>query len=243
MVGLVGARAAGAGAQRGCLALLPAQGLASSAVGRGGHGHVPSPPAFPSRATPLRGLRPPGVEALGPCMAALQLQVARPLGPAGGRRGGTGRRIAPGGGLAEGTPPPASAHDRPVPPHSPRRPGSRSVVEAGGPTPARLPTSPLCPGSPPNAPGVFAFLSQGPCPSSLETDLIWDCYKNNNNPNAEKPRKGLRATLPPSRPPPSPFQTEYKTAPKADILYRGVGGAGEQAGGAAQGSLCTSPGW
>lgn len=71
---------------------------------------------------------------------------------------------------------------------------------------------------------VFFFLlssPQDPCPSSLETDLIWDCYKNNNNPNAEKPWKGLRATLPPH--PPSPFQTEYKTAPKADILYRGVG--------------------
>lgn len=67
-----------------------------------------------------------------------------------------------------------------------------------------------------------------PASPVLETDLIWDCYKNNNNPNAEKPRKGLRATHP--SPPPSspPFQTEYKTAPKADILYRGLGGLGSK---------------
>lgn len=79
----------------------------------------------------------------------------------------------------------------------------------------------------------------GPGPPSLETGLIWDCYKNNNNPNAEKPRKGPRAALPP--PLPSPFQTEYKTAPKADILYRG-GGWGAS-GMVAPGLLCTSPRW
>lgn len=68
-----------------------------------------------------------------------------------------------------------------------------------------------------------------PASPALETDLIWDCYKNNNNPNAEKPQKGLRATHP--SPPallPPPFQTEYKTAPKADILYRGLGGLGSK---------------
>ena len=37
--------------------------------------------------------------------------------------------------------------------------------------------------------------------------------------------------LPSPRPPPSPFQTEYKTAPKADILYRGVWGGGWGASG------------
>lgn len=93
---------------------------------------------------------------------------------------------------------------------------------------------------------LFVFLPfspQGSCLSSLETDLIWDCYKNNNNPNAEKPRKGLRATLP--SPPPSslPIPNRVQNRTQSRHSVQGGGWAGEQAGGAALGSLCTSPGW
>lgn len=50
-----------------------------------------------------------------------------------------------------------------------------------------------------------------PASPALETDLIWDCYKNNNNPNAEKPQKGLRATHP--SPPPSSPHSKPSTKP------------------------------
>lgn len=85
------------------------------------------------------------------------------------------------------------------------------------------------------------FSPQGPCPSSLETDLIWDCYKNNNNPNAEKPWKGLRAALPPPTLLPPHSKPSTKPHPK-QTFCTGVG-AGEQAGGVALGLLCTSPSW
>lgn len=75
---------------------------------------------------------------------------------------------------------------------------------------------------------VALLTPMAPASPALETDLIWDCYKNNNNPNAEKPQKGLRATHPSHPPSSPPFQTEYKTAPKADILYRGLGGLGSK---------------
>lgn len=94
--------------------------------------------------------------------------------------------------------------------------------------PAPVLSLPLPPPPPPTAPGALLLSPQGPCPSSLETGLIWDCYKNNNNPNAEKPRKGLRAALPPH---PLPPHSKPSTKPHPKQTFCTGVGAGEQAGG------------
>lgn len=204
--------------------LLEQSPLGPGFIRHGGQG-VQAPLCHPPPAelpAPGRDLCPSHVGAPGPCVAAFHLLAhtswGRPLTPflSWWRRGDRAARFPVRNLRCVTSRGKAPSSFCSPPPHSPRRPGSGGGRRAMGeaPTPAPPSLSSYTPG--------FCF----PHPSSLETDLIWDCYKNNNNPNAEKPRKGLRVTLPPHRPPPSPFQTEYKTAPKADILYRGVGGWG-----------------
>lgn len=96
-------------------------------------------------------------------------------------------------------------------------------------SPAPFLSLPLYPHSPPKAPVFLLSSPQGPYLSSPEMSLIWACYKNNNNPNAEKPQKELRATLPPPSPPtslPIPNRVQNRTQSRHSV--QGGGGLGSK---------------